>query len=139
MPRPDLADLGITHRRIPANAIGRDIYADNRAFLEAVQNIFPEKASVLAKTPADQAYEAFGQRTFWATLPVVPAPFLTKDFLEDREELFSRFSRPDYEQLRPSALAERSQMLDIVEMISWLRAHGLVGTDGESLTSTAVG
>lgn len=31
-----LADLGITHRRIPVNAIGRDIYADNRAFLEAV-------------------------------------------------------------------------------------------------------
>ncbi|KAJ9500577.1 hypothetical protein H2202_003793 [Exophiala xenobiotica] len=115
MPRPDLADLGITHRRIPVNAIGRDVYADNRAFIEAVQSIFPEKTSVLSKSPADQAYEAFGQRTFWVTLPLVPVPFLTKDFLEDREELFSCFNRPDYEQLRPSALAEFRQMLDIVE------------------------
>jgi len=115
LPRPIIADLSITYRRIPVNAIGRDLYADNRVFLEAVQKAFPKNTAVLAKSPADHAYECFGYRTFWVTLPLVPAPMLNEEFLDDRRELFSCFARPDYDQLRPSALAEFRQMLDIVE------------------------
>lgn len=115
MPRPILADLGVTYRRIPVNAIGKDLYADNRVFLEAIQNIFPGKAKALARSPADHAYESFGYRTFWVGLPLVPAKMVSKEMKEDRKELFAVFSRPDYESLRPSALAEFRQMLDIVE------------------------
>ncbi|OCT49219.1 glutathione S-transferase [Cladophialophora carrionii] len=115
MPRPVLADLGITYRRIPVNAIGRDLYADNHVFLEAVQSAFPEKAAALAKSPADHAYEAFGYRTFWICLPLVPEKLMSEEFLKDRAELFSVFNRPDYKQLRPSALAEFRQTLDLVE------------------------
>ncbi|KAK5048354.1 hypothetical protein LTR84_006024 [Exophiala bonariae] len=115
MPRPILADLGVTYRRIPVNAIGKDLYADNRVFLEAIQKIFPEKAKALATSPADHAYESFGYRTFWVGLPLVPAKLVSKEMQEDRKELFAVFSRPDYKSLRPSALAEFRQMLDIVE------------------------
>ena len=69
-PRPILSDLDITYRRVPVNAIGRDLYCDNRIFMEAVQDAFPEKANSLAKSPADHAYEAFGYRSFWICLPL---------------------------------------------------------------------
>jgi len=115
MPRPILASLGITYRRIPVNAIGKDLYADNRVFVEAVQNTFPEKAAALAKSPADHAYEAFGYRSFFASLPLVPEKLMSEAFLKDRAELFGVFARPDYKELRPSALAEFRQLLDIVE------------------------
>lgn len=115
MPRPILTDLGVTYRRIPVNAIGRDLYADNRVFLEAIQTIFPEKAGTLAKSPSDHAYESFGYRTFWVGLPLVPAKLVSKEMKEDRKELFAVFSRADYASLRPSALAGFRQILDIVE------------------------
>ncbi|KIW23496.1 uncharacterized protein PV07_11689 [Cladophialophora immunda] len=92
-PCPILTDLDITYRRIPVNAIGRDFYADNRVFVEAVQTVFPTKAAALAQSPADHAYGAFGYH----------------------KELFSVFNRPDYEELRLSALAEFHQMLDDIE------------------------
>ena len=115
MPRPILADLGVTYRRIPVNGIGRDLYADNRIFMEAIQNTFPEKAAAVAKSAADHAYEAFGYRSFWVCLPLVPVKLMSEEFLKDRAELFSVFNRTDYKELRPSALAEFRQMLDTVE------------------------
>jgi glutathione S-transferase len=115
MPRPILAELGITYRRVPVNAIGRDVYVDNRIFMEAVQDIFAEKAAGLAKSPADPAYEAFGYRSFWICLPLVPTKLFSEEFLKDRAELFTVFNRPDYKELRPSALAEFRQLLDLVE------------------------
>lgn len=115
MSRAILSDLDITDRRIRVSVIGRDIYADNRAFIEAVQKIFPDKAAVLAKSAADHAYESFGYRTLWVRLPLVPAKLVSKKMRDDGAELFSVFTRPDYESLRPSALAEFRQLLDIVE------------------------
>ena len=114
-PRPILHDLGITYRRIPVNAIGKDVYVDNRVFLEAVRNAFPEKSAALAVSPADHAYESFGYRTFWICLPLVPPALMSEAFLKDRAELFGVFARPDYETLRPSALAEFRALLDLVE------------------------
>ena len=84
-------------------------------FLEAVYDAFPEKAAALAKSPADHAYEAFGYRSFWLCLPLVPTKLMSDEFLKDRAELFSVFTRPDYKDLGPSAQAEFRQMLDFVE------------------------
>ncbi len=39
MPRPDLACLGIRHRRIPVLAIGRDVYLDTRLMLRKLEQI----------------------------------------------------------------------------------------------------
>lgn len=69
-PRPILQGLGITYRRIPVNAIGRDVYVDNRVFLDAVLTVFAGEPGVreLVRTKADHAYEAFGYRMFWNIL-----------------------------------------------------------------------
>jgi hypothetical protein len=106
LPRPIMKDLGIVYRRIPINAIGKDFYCDNRVFMDAVQQIFPEKAGRLARSPADHAYEAFGYKSFWVTLSLVPSSLFSEEFLKDRAELFSVFGRKDYDQLRPSKCAQ---------------------------------
>lgn len=41
MPRPDLAHLGIRHRRIPVLAIGRDVYVDTRLMLRRLEQLCP--------------------------------------------------------------------------------------------------
>lgn len=112
-PRPILTDLGITYRRIPVNSIGKDIYCDNRIFLDAVQSIFAEKA--LPTSSADHAYEAMGYRSFWIALPLVPASLITPEMAKEREDLFSVFSRSDFTELRPNALAEFRSLLDMLE------------------------
>lgn len=113
LPRPILTDLGITYRRVPVNAIGKDIYCDNRPFLEAVQKIFKDKA--LPTSPADHAFESFGYRTFWTCLQLVPLNLVSKELAEDRKVLFTLFGREDYGEMRQSALGELKQWLDIVE------------------------
>jgi len=112
-PRSSLTDLGITYRRIPVNSIGKDVYCDNRVFLDAVQSIFADKA--LPTCPADHAYEALGYRAFWISLPLIPASLITPETLKDREDLFSVFGRPDYVDLRPNSLAEFKSVLDMLE------------------------
>lgn len=46
MPRPDLARLGIRHRRIPILAIGRDVYLDTRLMLRKLEQITSSSPSV---------------------------------------------------------------------------------------------
>lgn len=113
LPRPIMKDLGITYRRIPVNSIGKDVYCDNRIFLEAVQSIFPDRA--LPRTPADAAYEQFGYRSFWVALPIVNASLITPALAKDREKLFAVFSREDFATLKPNGLAEMKCLLDVVE------------------------
>ncbi|KAL8243729.1 hypothetical protein R6Q59_009987 [Mikania micrantha] len=115
-PRDDILDLGITYRRIPVNAIGKDFYCDNRAFYQAVQDIFPDKIkSSVAVTPADHAYESFGYRTFWSFLPLVPHHMNGKELQSDRKDLFAAFNHPNYASLHPSALAELRHFMELVE------------------------
>ncbi|CAK7216333.1 hypothetical protein SCUCBS95973_002777 [Sporothrix curviconia] len=47
MPRPDLARLGVRHRRIPVLAIGRDVYLDTRLMLRKLEQI-PATSSIRA-------------------------------------------------------------------------------------------
>lgn len=112
-PRPILTDLGITYRRIPINSIGKDVYCDNRVFLDAVQSIFKDKA--LPTSPADNAYEALGYRAFWIALPLIPAGLITPEVARDREDLFAIVGRADFGELRPNALAEFRSLLDMLE------------------------
>jgi glutathione S-transferase len=113
LPRPILTDLGVTYRRVPVTAIGKDLYCDNRPFVEGVQKIFKDKA--LPTSPADHAFESMGYRTFWTCLQLVNPSLVSKDLARDRAALFSIFSRDDYGTLRQSALGELKQWLDIVE------------------------
>ncbi|KAI8625752.1 glutathione S-transferase [Xylariaceae sp. FL1651] len=45
MPRPDVALLGISYRRIPILSIGRDVYLDTRLILQKLEALFPPSAS----------------------------------------------------------------------------------------------
>ncbi|KAI1270575.1 glutathione S-transferase [Xylariaceae sp. FL1019] len=41
MPRPDVALLGVSYRRIPIMSIGRDVYVDTRLILQKLEALFP--------------------------------------------------------------------------------------------------
>ncbi|KAJ9652909.1 hypothetical protein H2198_007862 [Neophaeococcomyces mojaviensis] len=112
-PRPILQNIGITYRRVPVNSIGKDVYIDNRAFIDAVEEIFPEKA--LPTTKHDHAYEAFGYRNFWIILASLPLVFLTPELIEERHDLFPVFGKKNYKQLRPSTLTELKSFLNMIE------------------------
>ena len=117
IPRSDLHDLGITYRRVPVCCIGRDIFCDNRVFLDAIFEAFREESKKLRETRSrdESAWEMWGYRSFWICLPLVPKDLNSKQLQEDRSSLFAVFSAQNYEELRPSALAELRTLLDVIE------------------------
>ena len=125
-PRPILQDLGITYRRVPVNAIGKDIYVDNRIFLDAIFTIFSHEKGVkeLERTKHDEAYEAFGYRMFWNILEMLPDTVYNDDMVADRKDLYSMLGKSDYREVRPSALAAFRQYLDIIENDFLTDKHG---------------
>ncbi|GME43482.1 putative glutathione s-transferase protein [Neofusicoccum parvum] len=111
LPRPDLESLGITYRRIPVVAIGKDIYCDTAAIVDVVQRKFKG----LQPTPSDKAFEAFGAQLFNSVLTLVPAESITPAFKKDRETIYPVLSRPDFASLRPSSLGAFASTLDTIE------------------------
>ncbi|KAF3917816.1 hypothetical protein ABW20_dc0104777 [Dactylellina cionopaga] len=41
LPRPDVAQLGISYRRIPILSIGRDVYLDSRLIIRKLEELYP--------------------------------------------------------------------------------------------------
>ncbi|KAL0259272.1 hypothetical protein SLS55_006777 [Diplodia seriata] len=86
LPRPDLQVLGITHRRIPVLAMGKDVYCDTAAMVNVVQRKFHKvKAGA-----ADKAFEAFATNFFEQVIPAVPPKFSNPSFRRDRETIFRK-------------------------------------------------
>lgn len=112
-PRPILQNLGIYYRRVPLISIGKDVFIDNRAFIDAVAEIFPEKA--LPTTKHDHAYEAYGYRNFWIILASLPVAFLSDELIKERKDLFPVFGKKNYAQLRPSTMSELKSFLNMIE------------------------
>lgn len=112
-PRPILQNLGITYRRVPLISIGKDVIIDNRAFIDAVAEVFPEKA--LPTTRHDHAYEAFGYRHFWIILASLPVAFLNDELIAERKDLFPVFGKKNYKELRPSAITELRGFCQMIE------------------------
>ncbi|EPS37611.1 hypothetical protein H072_8699 [Dactylellina haptotyla CBS 200.50] len=56
LPRPDVAQLGITYRRIPILSIGRDVYLDSRLIIRKLEELYPPSAAhpSLSATTGDQ-------------------------------------------------------------------------------------
>ncbi|OMP86700.1 hypothetical protein BK809_0000103 [Diplodia seriata] len=108
LPRPDLQALGITYRRMPVLAMGKDVFCDTAAMVNVVQRKFHKvKAGA-----ADKAFEAFATHFFEQVIPAVPAKFSNPSFRRDRETIFRR---PDLESLRPSALGGVVSLLAVIE------------------------
>ncbi|KAH9826658.1 glutathione s-transferase like protein, partial [Teratosphaeria destructans] len=101
LPRPNLEKLGITYRRIPLLAIGKDVYADTALIFDVVNTqLAPGKVPT---SPNDKAWEQYGVTLFTEALGVIPMEALTPEFVKDRETVFPFCGRPDLKSLRPSA------------------------------------
>ena len=85
LPRPTLEKIGVTYRRIPILAIGKDFFADSSLIIDTLQKSFNSK---LPTNPADKAFEDFGDSLFKLVLRVIPVKTLDQGFMKDRETIF---------------------------------------------------
>ncbi|KAH6609716.1 hypothetical protein Trco_003062 [Trichoderma cornu-damae] len=125
LPRPDVARLGISYRRIPILSIGRDIYLDTRLQLPKLEAMYPELPRLGAST-ADQrgverllsAYMTDGG-IFQHGVKLLPLdlPFL-KDprYFEDRGDYMgAKLSVEGLKKVRPEALGEFAAAFELLE------------------------
>lgn len=83
LPRPDLAALGITHRRIPIMVIGKDVYCDSAVAIDAIRAL----SDTLQSSPSDKAFEAYGN----TVIGIMLRAFALDSFpglLQDRATIF---------------------------------------------------
>lgn len=112
LPRPDLLDLGITYRRIPLLALGKDVYCDTAAITAAIQRHYPGRTP--AASPADSAYAMWSVNTFAGCMATLRPGAFDETFIKDRRTIFPQLADPNFWTLRPSALAEaRGRFLQI--------------------------
>ncbi|KAK7511890.1 glutathione S-transferase [Phyllosticta citriasiana] len=143
MPRPDLSALGVSYRRIPVMAMGRDIYCDTRLMLRKLEEQFPQGA-LGARGGEQRAIQRLLDR--WITdggvftraassmppsLPILQDP----KFLNDRKDFVGRpWSKEAMEQGRPESIVAMRDAFDLLE--STLLADGrewILKTEGPSL------
>jgi len=111
IPRPDLEALGITFRRIPVLAVGKDVYCDSSLIFDVLLNHGLSNKQVQRAGPADKAWESWGAETFQDVLTIIPPSVLSETFVKDRQTVFPILARSDIGLLKASGLAElRSRM-----------------------------
>jgi glutathione S-transferase len=119
LPRADLEALNITYRRIPVLAIGADVHCDSAQIIDTLirdhnTNTDDNNNPLLLTSPADKAYNAWGDALFAEILAIIPLQALTPEFVRDRETVFPLLKRPDLRTLRPSGLAQfRSRLREV--------------------------
>ncbi|KAG6001859.1 hypothetical protein E4U21_003756 [Claviceps maximensis] len=148
MPRPDIARLGLGHRRIPILAIGNDIYLDSRLQLQRLESLpatptraprlgttSPEHAALqhlLSRLMTDGGIFAWAAALIPSTLPLLQDP----KFQQDREDFSGtprRTARQDA-RVQPVALREIAAVFRFLE--TTLLADGrewVLGTPGPRL------
>lgn len=137
LPRKDLEELGITYRRIPLLAIGKDIYADSTKVIDITMSKLA-KSGALTTSPHDKAYEDWGANAFQEVLGLVPQQALSPEFVKDRETIFPILKRPDLKTLRPSTLAGFRQRCKQVEDIFLANGGPFINGDKLSLADVHV-
>lgn len=83
LPRPILTELGITHRRIPLLAIGKDIFCDSSCAISALEKL----SNKLLAGPSDKAYETYGDAIISALLRSFPVEAF-QGIIDDRATIF---------------------------------------------------
>lgn len=123
MPRPDLAALGISYRRIPLLAIGRHVYCDSRLILPVLQEKYPLDG--VTTNPSDIAIQRLLQH--WnidqvfmhaaRCLPFERSAFVRDPaFLADRAEATGNaFKMEDVIKARPESYAYIRSSFDLLE------------------------
>jgi glutathione S-transferase len=141
LPRPDIKALGVSYRRIPVLAIGRDIYCDTLCILQSLERLFPSD-DLRATNPTDRALEKLLEK--WtdvvvfkpaagaipSTLPLCQDP----SFIKDRTELWGRDWEPkEQDKLRPAGLANLRENFEFLEELLSDRREWVLGNDGPKL------
>ena len=144
LPRPDVAAVGTSYRRIPVVAIGRDIYNDTRLIIQKLETLYPSQRKISSSTRAGQAQErqleqwiidggifARASQLIPSSMPLLRDPKFTKD----REDYSGRpWSKEAVDRNRPEALVEIRAAFDVLETL--LLADGkewIAETDGPGL------
>ena len=104
LPRPDLEALGITYRRIPLLAVGKDVYADSSLMIDVIASRLMA-AGALETGARDKAFEAWGNAAFVEMLGLLKIDQLPAAFVRDRATIFPLVTRKDIATLRPSVVA----------------------------------
>lgn len=125
MPRPDVARMGISYRRIPILAIGRDIYLDTRLQIPKLETLFPSLPKLGADGPEQLAVERLLShftnegKLFDFAVQLLPVDLpLLKDpaYFKDRGDFIGgNLSTEGMTRNRPEALAEVARALDFLE------------------------
>lgn len=147
-PRPDLAALGVSYRRIPVLSIGRDIYCDTLLILEKLEELYPPGSSGYKSISCTQeggsgyALEKLFEKwtdtvVFQAAAAVIPSELdLMKDpgFQKDREELWGRsWGKEEQDRLRPKGLADLRANFDLLEATLKDGREWITGSQGPLL------
>jgi glutathione S-transferase len=143
MPRPDVAAIGTSYRRIPILAIGRDIYNDTRLILRKLEQLYPDATSISTYSPDQRAIqlllESWTVDSLFARaallIPVNLPAMNDAAFLKDRREYSGRpWAKDTMEKMRPEALVEVRSAFELLE--TTLLGDGrdwILKTDGPSL------
>lgn len=131
LPRPDVNALGVSYRRIPIMAIGKDVYCDSRLILHKLEKLFPN-GTMGATEPDQKVVERLlekwmidGGIFMWAANLMPPEAPLLQDpnFAKDREDFSGRSFKPgDLVRRRPEALVHLRDAFQFME--STLLADG---------------
>ncbi|TFB01994.1 hypothetical protein CCMA1212_005768 [Trichoderma ghanense] len=125
LPRPDVARLGISYRRIPVLSIGKDIYLDTRLQLPKLEAMYPELPRLGSSTPEQQGIERLlsayiiDSGIFQHAVKLLPTdlPFL-KDprYFKDRGDFMgTELSAEGMNKARPEALGEIAAAFELME------------------------
>jgi glutathione S-transferase len=141
MPRPDLAELGISYRRIPVLAIGRHVYCDSRMILQVLQERYPLPETTM--NGSDKAIQRLLQdwtndQIFSHATNCLPfersAVGSNPAFLKDRSEAFSRpFRIEDMIKKRPESYNYIRAMFQTLESFLEDGRDWIVGSGRPSL------
>lgn len=127
MPRPDVAAIGTSYRRIPVLSCGLDIYNDTRLILSKLNTLYPPSSahpSISASTEEQKGIEKLLE--FWAVhglftkaAALIPSEMpLLKDekFRKDREDYTGTSWQPEnLERGRSEALVEVRNAFELLE------------------------
>ena len=119
MPRPELAEIGITYRRTPLLSIGSDMYIDNALITAKLADIAKHSDTGLADNTNHVEYDALGQEAFQAAVGLMPRDMSIlqdKKFLDDRSELVGYPISPEMiARFRPQTLSKMFSLVQLVE------------------------
>ncbi|KAI8725245.1 GST N-terminal domain-containing protein [Fusarium sp. LHS14.1] len=125
MPRPDISRLGISYRRIPILAVGRDVYLDTRLQIRKLEAMFPKLPRLGATDPDQLVVERAVSRLtndgdmLATAMQLIPQDLpLLKDpaYYRDRSDfLGSEFNASTMDANKPEALEELASDMGFLE------------------------